>query len=309
MKLLSNLKKLKDGLAKTRESIATKISEVITRKAKIDEGTVDDLEEILISSDLGSTLTEKLINNTKSALLNEKERTLQKIKDILKKELIKLIVSQNPTVLNNDSITSNKLQVILIIGINGSGKSTTIGKLAHKYKNEGKRVIIGSADTFRAAANEQIKSWASKAGVDIVEDFSKDPSAVVYETIQSALKNDYNVVLIDTAGRLHNNKNLMLELNKITGVISNLIPGAPDECLLVVDGNSGQNAIKQFEEFNKYAALSGVVITKLDGTAKGGSVLQIASEKKIPIRYIGIGEKIEDLQKFDPEEFVNAMFS
>lgn len=309
MKLLSNLKKLKDGLAKTRESIATKISEVITRKAKIDEGTVDDLEEILISSDLGSTLTEKLINNTKSALLNEKERTLEKIKDILKKELIKLIVSQNPTVLNNDSITSNKLQVILIIGINGSGKSTTIGKLAHKYKNEGKRVIIGSADTFRAAANEQIKSWASKAGVDIVEDFSKDPSAVVYETIQSALKNDYNVVLIDTAGRLHNNKNLMLELNKITGVISNLIPGAPDECLLVVDGNSGQNAIKQFEEFNKYAALSGVVITKLDGTAKGGSVLQIASEKKIPIRYIGIGERIEDLQKFDPEEFVNAMFS
>jgi fused signal recognition particle receptor len=308
MNLFTNLKKLKDGLAKTRESIATKISEVITRKAKIDENTVDDLEEILISSDLGSTLTEKLINNTKSALLNEKDRTFEKIKDILKKELIKLIIPQNPTILDNDSITS-RLQVILIIGINGSGKSTTIGKLAHKYKSEGRKVIIGSADTFRAAANDQLKSWANKASVDLIEDISKDPSAVVYETIQSALKNDYNVVLIDTAGRLHNNKNLMLELNKITSVISNLIPGAPDECLLVVDGNSGQNAIKQFEEFNKYAALSGVIITKLDGTAKGGSVLQIASEKKIPIRYIGIGEGIEDLQEFDPEEFVNAMFS
>lgn len=309
MNLFTNLKKLKDGLAKTRESIATKISEVITRKVKIDEGTVDDLEEILISSDLGSTLTEKLINNTKSALLNEKDRTLERIKDILKKELIKLIIPQNPTILDNDSITSNRLQVILIIGINGSGKSTTIGKLAHKYKSEGRKVIIGSADTFRAAANDQLKSWANKASVDLTEDISKDPSAVVYETIQSALKNNYNVVLIDTAGRLHNNKNLMLELNKITSVISNLIPGAPDECLLVVDGNSGQNAIKQFEEFNKYAALSGVIITKLDGTAKGGSVLQIASEKKIPIRYIGIGEGIEDIQEFNPEEFVNAMFS
>ena len=309
MKLFTSLKKLKDGLAKTRESIATKISEVITRKAKIDEGTLEDLEEILISSDLGSGLTEQLINNAKSALLKEEDRTLENIKEILKKELIKLIVPQIPDSIDSAKLPLNKLQVILIIGINGSGKSTTIGKLAHKYKSEGRKVIIGSADTFRAAANDQLKSWANKAGVDLIEDISKDPSAVVYETIQSALKNDYNVVLIDTAGRLHNNKNLMLELNKITGVISNLIPGAPDECLLVVDGNSGQNAIKQFEEFNKYAVLSGVIITKLDGTAKGGSVLQIASEKKIPIRYIGIGEGIEDLQEFNPEEFVNAMFS
>jgi fused signal recognition particle receptor len=180
--------------------------------------------------------------------------------------------------------------------------------LAYKYKTEGKKVIIGSADTFRAAANDQLKSWASRAGVDLIEDISKDPSAVVYETVKSALANNYQIVLIDTAGRLHNNKNLMLELNKINGVISNLIPGAPHECLLVVDGNSGQNAIMQFEEFNKYSNLTGVIITKLDGTAKGGSVLQVASEKNIPIRYIGLGEGIEDIQEFNAEEFVDAMF-
>lgn len=308
MKLFSNLKKLKDGLTRTRESIATKISEVITRKAKIDEGTLEDLEEILISCDLGSGLTEQLINNAKSSLFKEQDRTLEKIKEILKNELLKLIPPQSRDFRDNSNIPLNKVQVILIIGINGSGKSTTIGKLAHKYKSEGNKVIIGSADTFRAAANDQLKSWATKAGVDLIEDISKDPSAVVYETVQSALSKNYDIVLIDTAGRLHNNKNLMLELNKITGVISNLLPGAPHECLLVVDGNSGQNVIRQFEEFNKFANLTGVIITKLDGTAKGGSVLQIASAKKIPIRYIGIGEGIEDLQEFDPEEFVNALF-
>lgn len=308
MGLFSNLKKLKDGLTKTRESIATKISEVITGKVKIDEETIDDLEEILISSDIGSELTEQLINNTKSSLLKEQNRSVEIIKELLKKELLKIIIPNTPSVSSHRNIPKDKLHVILIIGINGSGKSTTIGKLAHKYKSEGKKVIIGSADTFRAAANDQLKSWAAKAGVDLIEDISKDPSAVVYETVQSALSKDYDIVLIDTAGRLHNNKNLMLELNKITGVISNLLPGAPHECLLVVDGNSGQNAIKQFVEFNKFANLSGVIITKLDGTAKGGSVLQISSANKIPIRYIGVGEGIEDLQEFDPEEFVNALF-
>ena len=308
MKLFSNLKKLKEGLTRTRENLTTKISEVITRKVKIDENTLDDLEEILINSDLGSKLTEQLISNAKSALFKEHDRTLDKIKEILKKELVKLIQPQDKKTSADLLPDQNKVKIILIIGINGSGKSTTIGKLAYKYKTEGKRVIIGSADTFRAAANEQLKSWATKAGVDLIEDISKDPSAVVYETVKSALSNNYEIVLIDTAGRLHNNKNLMLELNKINGVISNLIPGAPHECLLVVDGNSGQNAIMQFEEFNKYSNLTGVIITKLDGTAKGGSVLQIASEKNIPIRYIGLGEGMEDLQEFNAEEFVDAMF-
>ena len=308
MKLFSNLKKLKEGLTRTRENLTTKISEVITRKVKIDENTLDDLEEILINSDLGSKLTEQLISNAKSALFKEHDRTLDKIKEILKKELVKLIQPQDKKTSADSLSDQNKVKIILIIGINGSGKSTTIGKLAYKYKTEGKRVIIGSADTFRAAANEQLKSWATKAGVDLIEDISKDPSAVVYETVKSALLNNYEIVLIDTAGRLHNNKNLMLELNKINGVISNLIPGAPHECLLVVDGNSGQNAIMQFEEFNKYSNLTGVIITKLDGTAKGGSVLQIASEKNIPIRYIGLGEGMEDLQEFNAEEFVDAMF-
>ncbi len=306
MKLLSKLKQLKDGLTKTRENITTKISEVITGKVKIDEDTLEDLEEILISSDLGSELTEQLINNAKSSLLKEQDRTTDKIKEILRRELSKLITPQIINSEDDSSSASQGLHVILIIGINGSGKSTTIGKLAYKYKSAGKKVIIGSADTFRAAANDQLKSWSIKAGVDLIEDISKDPSAVVYETVQSALSKKYDVVLIDTAGRLHNNKNLMLELNKITGVISNLLPGAPHECLLVVDGNSGQNAIRQFEEFNKYAKLSGVVITKLDGTAKGGSVLQIASSNNIPIRYIGVGEEIEDLQEFNAEEFVSA---
>jgi len=307
MNLLSNFKKIKDGLNKTRDSITAKLTEVITRKVKIDETTIEELEDILISSDLGGELSEKLINNVKSLLLKEQDRTVANIKEILKKELIKLIVPNQSSV---EAFPELKIptKIILIIGINGSGKSTTIGKLAYKYKSEGKRVIIGSADTFRAAANEQLKSWSTRAGVDLIEDISKDPSAVVYETVQQALSKNYEIVLIDTAGRLHNNKNLMLELNKITGVISNLLPGAPHECLLVVDGNSGQNAINQFEEFNKYAKLNGLIITKLDGTAKGGSVLQIASSKNIPIRYIGLGEGIEDLQEFDPEEFVNALF-
>ncbi len=308
MKLFPNLKKLKEGLTRTRENLTTKISEVVTRKVKIDENTLDDLEEILINSDLGSKLTEQLISNAKTALLKEHDRTLDKIKEILKKELARLIQPQDQNISGDSHSDQNKLKLILIIGINGSGKSTTIGKLAYKYKTEGKKVIIGSADTFRAAANEQLKSWATKAGVDLIEDISKDPSAVVYETVKSALANNYEIVLIDTAGRLHNNKNLMLELNKISGVISNLIPGAPHECLLVVDGNSGQNAIMQFEEFNKYSNLTGVIITKLDGTAKGGSVLQIASEKNIPIRYIGLGEGIEDIQEFNAEQFVDAMF-
>ncbi|MFA7229325.1 MAG: signal recognition particle receptor subunit alpha, partial [Melioribacteraceae bacterium] len=203
MKLFDNLKKLKDGLTKTRENIVTKIAEVVTRKAKIDETTLDDLEEILISSDLGSSLTERLINNTKSALFKEDDRTIDNVKEILKKELIKLIAPQQNPLSDRPDEISKKIKIYLIIGINGSGKTTTIGKLAYKFRSEGKKVIIGSADTFRAAANDQLKTWAERAGVDLIEDISKDPSAVVYETIQRAITDKYEIVLIDTAGRLH----------------------------------------------------------------------------------------------------------
>ncbi len=309
MKLFDGLKKLKEGLSKTRENIVSKISEVVTRKAQIDENTLDELEEILIGGDLGTSLSEKLIANTKSALFKEQDRSVDRVKEILKDELTKLIAPRNGFSVDTPKENAVKIKIILVIGVNGSGKTTTIGKLAYKFINEGKKVIIGSADTFRAAANDQLKTWVNRAGADLIEDISKDPSAVVYETIQKAKADNYDLVLIDTAGRLHNNKNLMLELNKINGVIGNLIPGAPDESFLVVDGNSGQNAIKQYEEFSKYSKLSGIIITKLDGTAKGGSVLQIAAEKNIPIRFIGLGEGIEDLQEFNPSEFVNALFS
>lgn len=311
MEILSNIdfNKLKKSLTKTRDSIVSKISEAVTRRAQIDGKTIEEIEDILISSDLGSELTGKIINNAKTILLKEKDRTIDRIKEILKDELVKLLI---PSAYQEDfspSISNTKPYLILVVGINGSGKTTTIGKLAYNYKSAGNKVIIGSADTFRAAANDQLKSWAGKAGVDIIEDIAKDPAAVVFETITTAKEKEYDVVLIDTAGRLHNNKNLMQELNKIRSVASNLLQAAPNECLLVIDGNSGQNALQQALEFNKHIVITGIIITKLDGTAKGGAIFRIVTELKIPIRFIGIGEGIDDLQKFDAVEFVNAIFS
>ena len=301
-----NVNKLKEGLSKTREKIFNSISETITGKAVIDDMTIDKIEEILISSDIGFDSVEKIIEDMRKNLKSEKDRTSENILKIVKDELIKtLVIQKNPV---ND--LSKKPYVILIVGVNGVGKTTTIGKLANNYKKIGFKVIVGAADTFRAAANEQLEIWAHRAGVEINQSSKgSDPSSVVYDTIKRAIDNQYDVVLIDTAGRLHNKANLMSELDKIRRVIKKLLPDAPHETLLILDGNTGQNALIQANEFSKVADISGLVITKLDGTAKGGVVFQIVAKQNVPVKYIGIGEGIDDLQEFNPEAFVSAIFN
>jgi fused signal recognition particle receptor len=301
-----NFDKLKNGLAKTRNKIVNSINEVVTGKAVIDDLTIDQLEEILVSSDIGFDTTEKIIENVRINLKAEKDRSQLNIIKIVKDELVKILNQNNSNV---DDYKLHKPFVILIVGVNGVGKTTTIGKLANNYKKIGSKVIVGAADTFRAAANEQLDIWAARAGVDIIQSGKgTDPSSVAFDTIKKSLDGSYDIVLIDTAGRLHNKANLMNELNKIKRVISKLIPNAPHQTLLVLDGNTGQNAIIQADEFSKVTDLSGLVITKLDGTAKGGAIFQIIAKQKVPVKYIGVGEGIEDLQEFDPQSFVNAIF-
>lgn len=302
-----NLNKLKEGLTKTRDKIVNSISETITGKAVIDDITIDKIEEILLSSDIGFDTTENIIESVRKNLKSEKDRSGDKIISIVKDELTKVLNDSNS---NGKSINDIKPFVILIVGVNGVGKTTTIGKLANNYKKIGKKVIVGAADTFRAAANEQLEIWAKRADVDIIQSTKgADPSSVVYETISKSLNDNYDVVLIDTAGRLHNKTNLMGELDKIRRVIKKLIPDAPHESLLILDGNTGQNALIQSDEFSKVTDITGLVITKLDGTAKGGVIFQIVAKQKIPVKFIGVGEGIDDLQEFDPNAFVQAIFN
>jgi fused signal recognition particle receptor len=311
MKLFKNINfdKLKNGLSKTREKIVTGISEALSGKAALDDATVEELEEILLTSDIGFETAETILDNTKITLKKESDRTNTNILNVIKNELSKWLLQYSDDKNEFANIESHKPYVILIVGVNGSGKTTTVGKLAYNYKKAGYNVLIGSADTFRAAANEQLEIWAQRAGVDIIQSKSgTDPSAIAFDTMKAAEKCGADIVLIDTAGRLHTKNNLMLELKKIKRVIGNVLPYAPNEVFLVVDASTGQNAIQQANEFKKYTELTGLIITKLDGTAKGGSVFQICSEQQIPIRYIGVGEKIDDLQTFDAKEFVEALF-
>ena len=309
MKLFKNINfdKLKEGLSKTRNKLANSISETFSGKAVIDEEILSNLEDILISSDIGYDLAEKIIIKSRIRLKDEKDRSSQNINKLVKKELISVFDSY--CALNNDQEILKKPYVILIVGVNGAGKTTTIGKLANNFRKEGLEVIIGAADTFRAAASEQLQIWAERAKVKLVQNISgSDPSSVAFETVNLALKENYDVVIIDTAGRLHNKSHLMEELNKINRVISKIIPNAPHETLLVIDGTTGQNALVQASEFSKVTNITGLVVTKLDGTAKGGVIFQICDRQKIPVKYIGIGEGIDDLQNFDPEAFVSAIF-
>jgi fused signal recognition particle receptor len=301
-----NLNKLKDGLSKTREKLFNSITESFTGKAVIDEITIDKIEEILITSDIGFETAEKIIENLKINLKSNNNRSVENILELVKEDLIdSLNIADKST-----KQSSDHPYVILVVGVNGVGKTTTIGKLANNYKKIGKKVIVGAADTFRAAANEQLEIWADRAGVDIVQsDKGSDPSSVVFNTIKKSIDNNYDVVLIDTAGRLHNKSNLMNELDKIRRVMKKLIPDAPHETLLILDGNTGQNALIQAEEFSKVTDISGLAITKLDGTAKGGVVIQIVSKQNIPIKYIGVGEGIDDLLEFDATAFVEAIFN
>lgn len=312
MKLFKNInfEKLKGGLSKTRERIVNSITETISGKAKIDEEILEDLEEILITSDLGMETSERILEATRKTLKSEKDRTEENILNVIKNVLIDLLEENNDGITEYSKLEKFKPYVILIVGVNGAGKTTTIGKLAHNYKLAGLKVVIGSADTFRAAANEQLEIWANRAGVEVIQrEHGTDPSSVAFDTLTAAKKSNADIVIIDTAGRLHTKNNLMEELKKIKRVLSKVIDYAPNDTFLVIDGNTGQNGLMQAREFSKVTELTGLIVTKLDGTAKGGIIFQITAEQKVPVKYIGVGESIEDLQTFDSKEFVNAIFN
>lgn len=303
--------KIKVGLTKTRKSFVDSLQAVLGVGRKIDDKLIDEIEEILITADIGVGTTEEIIAALRVRVKKEGFENAEDLFEILKEEISKILIA-SPSA-NNDAcydINENDLpHVIMVIGVNGVGKTTTIGKLAYNYRNAGKSVVIGAADTFRAAANEQLEIWAQRAGVDIVQQKQgADPAAVAYDTLNSAISKQKQVVIIDTAGRLHNKTGLMAELEKISRVMRKLKDNTPNDVFLVLDATTGQNAIQQAKEFMKVAPITGIVLTKLDGTAKGGVVIPIANELKIPVRYIGVGEKIDDLQPFDTAAFIEALF-
>jgi fused signal recognition particle receptor len=304
--------RLKEGLSKTRESLVGKLRSVLFMGRKIDAQLLSEIEEILITSDVGVTTTEKIISRLTDRVKKDNLQESELILDVLKEE-IAAMVAQSPSAQNDATFAideATKPHVIMLIGVNGVGKTTTIGKLAHNYKRAGRSVLIGAADTFRAAANEQLEVWAQRAGVDIVQQqHGADPAAVAYDTLSAAKARGTDVVIIDTAGRLHNKQGLMQELEKIGRVMKKIQPDAPHDIFLALDATTGQNALQQAKEFTKVAPITGIILTKLDGTAKGGAVLAITDAMQIPVRYIGVGERIDDLQVFDASAFVEAMFS
>lgn len=296
--------RLKSGLTKTRESLVKGIDSLFSGYSEIDDDFYEELEEVLIMADLGINVTTEIIDSLK---VKVKENKIKEAKEC-KKLLIETIKNQM-SVSEAAYDFENKKSVVLMIGVNGVGKTTTVGKLAGHLKENGKKVMVAAADTFRAAAIEQLTEWAHRANVDIIAgQEGSDPAAVVYDAVNAAKARNVDVLICDTAGRLHNKKNLMEELKKISRIINNEYPDAYIETLIVLDGTTGQNAIVQARQFSEVADISGIVLTKLDGTAKGGIAIAIQSEMDIPVKYIGIGEKIDDLQKFNPEEFVNALF-
>jgi fused signal recognition particle receptor len=298
--------KFKKGLAKTHDNIFAKVDKLVYGKAKIDDDAIDQIEEILLSSDVGVHTTEIVMENLKKRVKEEKYERTDELKQILKEELKKIFIEG--IVSSNGFKIEKKPYIIVIVGVNGVGKTTSIGKLAYNFKNAGYSVLIAAADTFRAAANEQLETWAKRAGCEILQlTHGSDPGAVVYNAVNSASANKHDIVLIDTAGRLHTKTNLMEELKKIKRVVQKIIPEAPHEVLLVIDATTGQNGVNQAKEFASAIGLTGLILTKLDGTAKGGIVLRISNELKIPVKYIGVGEQIDDLQVFDKESFVKAL--
>ncbi len=302
--------KLEKTVEKTKDSLLRKLSRAVVGKAKVDDEVLDELEEILIGADVGIDTTVKIIERIEQRVARDKYLNTAELNNILREEIKALIHNKKITDLNTDYTTPDgKPYVIMVVGVNGVGKTTTIGKLAYKFRQAGKKVLLGAADTFRAAAIEQLEIWAQRAGVDIVkQQQGSDPAAVAYDTLNSAIHRGYDIVIIDTAGRLHNKKNLMEELAKIRRVMQKLIPEAPHEVLLVLDASTGQNAFQQAKEFTKVTNVDAIALTKLDGTAKGGVVIGISDQFKIPIKFIGTGEKIDDIQFFDPDAFVDSLF-
>ena len=307
---LKKKEKLEKGVEKSREGLLNKIGKSIAGKDKIDDATLDDLEDALITSDVGVKTTIEIINRLEERVARDKFITQAELQQILTEETTGLLKENRPDQpAEFDAEFSYKPHVILIVGVNGVGKTTTIGKLAHLYKKAGKNVVIGAADTFRAAAVDQLVIWSERAGVPIVQQGQNaDPASVAYDTVASAKSKGADVVLIDTAGRLHNKKSLMEELAKIKRVMGKVVDGAPHEILLVLDASTGQNAMQQANAFTEVVNITGLVLTKLDGTAKGGIVLAVSNELSVPVKYIGVGEQIEDLQVFDRNSFVGALF-
>ncbi len=305
------LSRLMEGLAKTRDSVIEKVTRVIKAKRKIDDELLDEIEEILLLGDVGVATTSTIIENLRERVKRERYEDAEELHHLLREEMAALF-KENDIRTDGTSIEVPEGVspfVIMVVGVNGVGKTTTIGKLAFNYRSSGKHVIIGAADTFRAAANEQLEIWAQRAGVDIIQQkHGSDPAAVAFDTLQSALARKADVVIIDTAGRLHTKANLMEELKKIKRVMAKIMPDAPHEVLLVLDATTGQNAIQQARQFSQAVDVTGLVVTKLDGTAKGGVVIGVSSELAVPVKYIGVGEQINDLQVFDHDAFVGALF-
>lgn len=300
---------LDNGLAKTKESVLQKLSRSIVGKSTVDDDVLDNLEEVLVTSDVGVDTTLRIIERIQKRVAKDKYVSTNELNKILQEEITALLQeNNNDNTLDFSSPLPNKPYVIMVVGVNGVGKTTTIGKLAYQYKNVGKKVYLGAADTFRAAAVEQLCIWGERIGVPVIkQSMGSDPASVAYDTLHSAQANNADVVLIDTAGRLHNKVNLMNELTKIKNVMQKVVPDAPHEVMLVLDGSTGQNAFEQAKQFTQATQVTSLAITKLDGTAKGGVVIGISDQFKIPVKYIGLGERMTDLQLFQKEEFVASL--
>lgn len=301
---------LKQGLEKTKTSFFDKLSKAIAGKSKVDDDVLDNLEEVLVTSDVGVDTTLNIIKRVQDRVARDKYVTTSELNNILRDEIASLLNDNNSSDTEEFTIPeTTRPYVIMVVGVNGVGKTTTIGKLAYQFKQAGLKVYLGAADTFRAAAVEQLVIWSERVGVPIVkQQMGSDPASVAYDTLSSAIANNADVVLIDTAGRLHNKKGLMDELSKIRRVMQKLLPDAPHDVMLVLDGSTGQNAYEQAKQFSAATEVTSLAITKLDGSAKGGVVIGISDQFKIPVRYIGLGEKMEDLQPFNRREFVNTLF-
>jgi fused signal recognition particle receptor len=301
---------LDKGLSKTKESVFGKIARAVAGKSKVDDEVLDDLEEVLVTSDVGVETTLRIIQRIEERVARDKYVTTEELNRILKEEIAALLTENNTVDAEAFDIPEDKKPyVMMVVGVNGVGKTTTIGKLAYQFKKAGKKVYLGAADTFRAAAVEQLVIWGDRVGVPVIKQkMGSDPASVAYDTLSSAVANDADVVIIDTAGRLHNKVGLMNELTKIKNVMKKVVPDAPNEVLLVLDGSTGQNAFEQAKQFTLATEVTSIAITKLDGTAKGGVVIGISDQFKIPVKYIGLGEGMEDLQLFRKKEFVDSLF-
>ena len=301
--------KLDKGLEKTKESVFSKLTRIVAGKSKVDAEVLDDLEEVLITSDVGVQTTVKIIERIESRVAKDKFLGTSELNSILREEISELLSENHSEELQDFSIPDKRPYIIMVVGVNGVGKTTTIGKLAYQLKKKGFNVVLGAADTFRAAAIEQLEIWSERVGVPIVKQkMGSDPASVAFDTLQSASTQGADVVIIDTAGRLHNKVNLMNELGKVKKVMQKIVPDAPHEILLVLDASTGQNAIEQARQFTLATDVNALALTKLDGTAKGGVAIGVSDQFKIPVKYIGVGEGIEDLQPFNKGEFVDSLF-